>query len=459
MSSDVDIQGLLSPGHEVTDWGRMRDATVRSIARPTTEAELQQVVRHAGARGLKVSIRGAGHSAGGHSFIDDGIMVDMRDLAEIIELDGDKKTVRVQAGASWEVLTRALEPLRLAVTTKQEFDNFTVGGSVAANVHGKTVDYGPLIESIVSLRLLKADGEIVTVSREENTELFRAVIGGYGLLGIVVDVTFQLVDDRPVEKSAVVFMNVEPLVESYIERVRRDPESTPLCYGFFNPRYTRGFYVTYVYAEDGRERGLDELKRDETNPTLFSVFVWLQRRFGFIRSRAFHIMWGSSNKAEVTLRSRRLLLWDQPPKAFDDLLLQKYFVPVDNFASFIRRVSEVFEKYKKDLPVMTNHFRFVPGNGEALLSFHEQDTICLIPVYLARKDDERWVGRLEQATGELLDACLDEGGSYYLTFDTIASREQLERAYPQWGDVLALKAQHDPTAMFSSLFYEKYAAR
>jgi FAD/FMN-containing dehydrogenase len=76
----------------------------------------------------------------------------------------------------------------LAITTKQEFDIFTVGGSVAANVHGKSVDYGPLIESIQTLRLLRADGEIVSVSRAENADLFRAVIGGYGLFGVVVDV-------------------------------------------------------------------------------------------------------------------------------------------------------------------------------------------------------------------------------------------------------------------------------
>ena len=82
----------------------------------------------------------------------------------------------------------------------------------------------------------------------------------------------------------------------------------------------------------------------------------------------------------------------------------------------------------------------------------------MIPVYLAKKNNSKWVANLERATDELLNACLDEGGSYYLTFDIIASQQQLERAYPQWQEFLSLKKQHDPGEIFTSIFYEKYAS-
>ena len=180
----------------MTDWGRMVHANVAQIARPKTEAALQAVVRYAAQNRLKVSIRGAGHSALGQSIVDGGIMIDILGLNQVLELDPAKKTLRVQTGATWGQLTQVLEPKRLAISTKQEFDNFTVGGSIAANIHGKSIDYGPIISHVLSLRLLKADGEIVTASRTQNPDLFTGVIGGYGLLGIVVDVTFQLVEDR-----------------------------------------------------------------------------------------------------------------------------------------------------------------------------------------------------------------------------------------------------------------------
>ena len=78
---------------------------------------------------------------------------------------------------------------------------------MAANVHGKSIDYPAIISHVLSFRILTADGEILNVSREEHPDLFRAAIGGWGLLGIIVDVTLQLVDDRVVEKSEVVYMS------------------------------------------------------------------------------------------------------------------------------------------------------------------------------------------------------------------------------------------------------------
>ena len=166
--------------------------------------------------------------------------------------------------------------------------------------------------------------------------------------------------------------------------------------------------MTYEYVSDDRHYSLDELEREEPNKRLFDLFVWLQYKSKFIRRRAFQTMWVSSNKPEVTLRSRRLLLWDHAPGSFGKVLLQKYFVPVDNFLSYVRRVEKILKKYSDTLPLMTNHFRFVPGNSEALLSFSPQDTICMIPVYLAKKNSKKWVENLERATDELLNACLDD---------------------------------------------------
>jgi decaprenylphospho-beta-D-ribofuranose 2-oxidase len=441
----------------ITDWGRMQHATVRSVVRPTSEAELRDVVCSAAANGLKVSQRGIGHSAGGQSFCPDGIMIDMRGLDRILELAPDRRAVRVQTGASWAILTKALEPLGLAVTTKQEFDTFTIGGSIAANVHGKSIDYGPLIEAIESFRLVRPDGDVLTVSRESDGELFRAAIGGHGLFGPMVDVTLRLVPDRLVEKSEIVFMNLEPLLASYVERIDRDRKSVPLCYGFLDPACERGFYLTYTYSAQQPAGSLDKYPRDEMKPILFDLFVLLQRAFSFVRRRALHVLWTGSDHPELTLRSRRLLLWDKAPSAFQNVLLQKYFVPAPNFAAFLKKAGAIFTRYQDDLPVMANHFRFVPASSESLMAFAPEDSICLIPFYLAKKDDKTWQAKLERATGELLDACLEYGGRYYLTFDIIASPDQFRRAYPQWSEFFALKRKYDPDEMFSSVFYQKYA--
>ena len=178
----------------------------------------------------------------------------------------------------------------------------------------------------------------------------------------MVDVTFCLVKDRVVEKTEVVRMSLDALVRSYVDRIRREP-IPPLCYGFLESACDVGFYVTYDYAPD-RGASLEQLQRDEPKPGLFNLFCWLQRRFKYIRRRSFKTMWVTSAKPDITLHSRRLLLWDKAPKAFDNMLLQKYFVPIENFAEFARRVGDVFKDFGDDLPLVTNHFRYVPGNDE-----------------------------------------------------------------------------------------------
>jgi FAD/FMN-containing dehydrogenase len=57
MKSEGSLGTLLGPGQTVTDWGRMQEATVRNVARPKTEGELQEIIRHAAKNKLKVSLR------------------------------------------------------------------------------------------------------------------------------------------------------------------------------------------------------------------------------------------------------------------------------------------------------------------------------------------------------------------------------------------------------------------
>jgi FAD/FMN-containing dehydrogenase len=420
-------------------------------------AQLQQLVREASRTGTSVSTRGVAHSAGGQSFCDGALVVDMTALDRVLDLDEANQTICAQAGANWGILSKVLEPKRLGVTTKQEFQVFTLGGSLAANVHGKTIDYGPLIESVESFRLLRADGEIISVSRSENAELFPAVIGGDGLLGIVTDLTLRLVAERPVQKAEVVLMDRDSLLGAYLSRVGQPPRQLPLCYGFFDGRCERGYFVTYSYADLPADAPLESLKRDEPNPLAFDFLIWLERWARWVRRRSLGLMWATSGKPEVTTRSRRLLLWDNPPRAFQGMLLQKYFVPARAFAEFARQAGIILGKYGDELPLFANHFRFVPGNAEALLPFAPEDSICLIPCYLARKGSAAWAAALSRATAELVEAALDLGGRQYLAFDAIASRDQFQRGYSRAGEFFELKRQHDPKGLFRNCLFEKYA--
>ena len=105
----------------------------------------------------------------------------------------------------WPDVVRATRDLasgeqRHAIRQKQTgADTLTLGGAVACNAHGRGLMMGPIGEDVESLTLVDADGEVVKCSRDRDAELFRLVIGGYGLFGVVVRVTLRLCPRRKLQ--------------------------------------------------------------------------------------------------------------------------------------------------------------------------------------------------------------------------------------------------------------------
>ena len=107
-----------------------------------------------------------------------------------------------------------------AVKAMQSTDVFTVGGSIAVNAHGMDHRAGALMGSIRSLRVMLANGSIVTASREENPELFRHVIGGYGLFGIVTEATLDVVPNDIYQSARAVIPTIITQIASGKKQIK-----------------------------------------------------------------------------------------------------------------------------------------------------------------------------------------------------------------------------------------------
>src|SRR5204862_1475168 len=114
--------------------------------------------------------------------------------------DQEHGLIELEAGIQWSKLIRAYleaesgKQKQWGIAQKQTgADTFTLGGSLSSNVHGRGLAMKPLISNIESFTLINADGKPIRCSRDENTELFRLAIGGYGLFGLIDSVTFRLV--------------------------------------------------------------------------------------------------------------------------------------------------------------------------------------------------------------------------------------------------------------------------
>jgi len=148
-------------------------------------------VSGAGARG--VLARGLGRSYGDAAQNAGGRVVDMRSLAAVREVDADAGTAVVDAGLSIEQLVRLLVPMGLFPPVVPGTWHVTIGGAIAADVHGKNHHRdGSFCEHVEWLDLLTPQGQRVRVTRSDDRELFEATAGGMGMTGIVLAARLRL---------------------------------------------------------------------------------------------------------------------------------------------------------------------------------------------------------------------------------------------------------------------------
>jgi FAD/FMN-containing dehydrogenase len=199
--------------------------SVRSLSRsmaPESVEELAEVFAAAREEGLTVSFRGAGRSYGDASLNTGQLSVDCRAIRKILAFDSERGIVEAEAGASIaEVWRRTLpEGWWPAVVPGTMFP--TLGGCVSMNIHGKNCfKVGPFGDSLMELDLLTAAGERMTLSREREPELFRAVIAGLGLLGAVTRVKMKLkhVDSGELRVRPLVARSLGHMFDTFVERI------------------------------------------------------------------------------------------------------------------------------------------------------------------------------------------------------------------------------------------------
>src|SRR6266704_6591204 len=204
---------------------QLNSTRVRELLVPRTRHELAEIVRSASQKGLPISLSGCRHSMGGQQFATDSICIDTRSLDRVISFDQERGLVEAEAGIQWSKLIRAYleaesgKQKQWGIAQKQTgADTFTLGGSLSSNVHGRGLAMNPIISNIESFTLINAHGKPIRCSRDENTELFRLAIGGYGLFGLIDSVTLRLVPRQKL-RSVVEIIQADELAKRFEERI------------------------------------------------------------------------------------------------------------------------------------------------------------------------------------------------------------------------------------------------
>ena len=446
-SSQIDPPGI------VNDVTRLNPISVASILQPTTTPEVAAAVR---AHDGPIAVGGARHSMGGHIATQGALFIDMRTFNRIVALDAAAKRITVQAGARWRDIQEHVDPAGLSVAIMQSYADFTVGGTLSVNAHGRFVGVGPVIESVIDIEVVLADGAVIRASRTENADVFYSAIGGYGGVGVITEATLRLVDNTRMKRSTTVLTVGE--YEAYFARHVRGRAGVALHNADLYPAaYQRLRAITYKETTDPVSNPARLRDADQSSPI---------KRFGF---------WlGSTVPGGRFLRERvvdplrytsDVVVWRNYEMSYDTsalepasrqrstYALQEYFVPVHRFTPFVRRLRTILREHHAN--VLNVSIRHVTADPRSFLSWAREDVFGFVIYYKQgttttdREDAGRW-------TRALIDAAAAEGGTFYLPYQLHATQEQFRRAYPGYPAFAAVKGRVDPTNKFRNEFWNKY---
>lgn len=437
----------------VNDVTQLNPITVERIVKPKTIDEITSEITSTTG---PISIGGGRYSQGGQTSYPDSLHFDMRSFNKVLDFDKDKKLITVQAGITWRDLQTFIDQHDLSVKIMQTYANFTVGGSLSVNVHGRYIGEGPLVRSVVSLKVILANGTVATVSPQKNSDLFYGAIGGYGGIALIAEATLKLMPNVKVERTTST-MKLDDYYGHFNENVRDNKEVIFHNADIYPPNYEDIRNVSWL-TTDKAVTQVDRLIPKDKN------YGWQPKVASFVADYDLG-KWARQYLFDPVYYNLDAVFWRNYEASYDVNELEKadrseytdalreYFVPVENFSSFAQKMKHIFQKH--EVNIINVSIRHALPDPDTLLSWANEEVFAFV-VYYRQGTSLAAQQKVKEWSKEIIDAVISENGTYYLPYQIHASTEQFRKAYPRSNDYFALKDKVDPTNRFRNKLWQKH---
>ena len=425
--------------------------------------DINHVIQLAKQNSKKISIAGQRHTMGGHTITENGYLIDMKYMNRILNFDHEKRQVTVEPGILWSDLIKFLNQYGLSPMTLQSYASFSIGGTVSVNGHGITNDLS-MVESIVGIKLINHNGDIIYCSREENAELFAMVVGGYGLFGVMIEITLMVVPNRSL-KMKYAELSTDTFITEYM-KAANDPK-VDVKLGRIN--ITNFEKISLYVFESVAENIVSTL---DNNPNQMSkgsqlMYKWLMPlrfgqkiRYGLESLVKKPLDWSSDCERNKLLYETATPMGNlyNPLISLDRThVLQEYFIPVKSFPQWMTQLKQFLHNRKfKKITLLNITIRYVKKDDTTFLRYSKENVIAAVFYYRSERHEEA-DRELRTANNGLTDITLNLNGTIYLPYRHHYSVDQLLKAYPEIVKFFAAKLVYDPAKIFTNMWYEHYS--
>jgi FAD/FMN-containing dehydrogenase len=440
----------LSPTPVFRHWTVKPDESAELIS--NLRAELKSAARD----GRAVSPSAARHSMGGQSLPRNGTAITLANPR--VEPNTKAKTFETNAGTRWFQVIGALDKIGYSPAVMQSNSDFGVASTFSVNAHGWPVPYGPFGSTVRRIEMMLTDGSVVGCSLTENTELFKLAMGGYGLVGIILKLEVEMVENvllKPTHET----MSYTNFAQRFMAAVA-DP-AVPMLYGRLSVARP-GFFESALLVSYRRTPGAIPPVKSAGFATSFSNKIYRAQIGSDVAKKA---RWLAETvaapKTSSGIASRNSLM-SEPVSNLPNLdrartdILHEYFVPADRFIDFVKACRDLIPKSSQDLLNIT--LRYVAADQTSVMAFAPTPRIAGVMSFSQQTTPEAEAGMLT-LTEALIERVGALGGSFYLPYRLHARPDQVKKIYTNTEQFIARKRHYDPELLFQNAMWSAYFSK
>lgn len=431
---------------ELAGWG----ANLRSrckLVEPEVPADLRKYLSQ------RLIARGLGRSYGDPALNEGRLVVGMRKLDRFLDFDESTGVLQCEAGVSLLSIIHKFGPRGFFPMISPGTQYVTIGGCIANDIHGKAHhSQGSFVNSVVSMRVLLANGEVVHCSRTELPDLFWASFGGMGLLGIILsaEITLRRVETAYYKESVIKAASLHELM-SALDETDKDYAYTVAMVDVFGrgPGLGRGVLNMGNAAQlsdlppelqqdplriaPEAKLGVPfEMPEFTLNPLSIRVVNALAQMFQ-ARKKAITHYSGFTYPLDILHDWYR----GYGPRGF---MQYQFVIPFHDGHENMRRIFDAMTS-SGQMPFL-NVLKRMGKQSDGHLSFPTEGYTLAIDFPVR--------SGIVELTRRLDAMVLEAGGRIYLGKDSYVEPETFRKMYPRLDEWLAIKAKYDPENIFVS---------